>query len=127
MNYGLIFWENSSYSNSIFKIHQRNIGIIMGTGTRDLCRELFKIQKLPLQSQYMLALMLFVVYKRNTFKINSQFHSSNARNNYNHFQTLLHKIITQEFLAILKVFNGLHPRIIDASHKMKIFKSSLKR
>jgi len=72
MNYGLIFWENSSYSNGILKIQQRIIGIIMGTGTRDSCRELFKILNiLPLQYQYILSLMLFVVYNKNIFKINS--------------------------------------------------------
>jgi hypothetical protein len=45
MNYGLIFWGNSSYSNSIFTLQKRIIRIIMGTGTRDSCRELFKILK----------------------------------------------------------------------------------
>jgi hypothetical protein len=49
LNYGLIFWGNSSYSNGIFKLQKRIIRIIMGAGTRDSCRELFKILKvLPL-------------------------------------------------------------------------------
>ena len=62
MNYGLIFWENSSYTNSNFKIQKRIIRIIMGTGTRHSSRELFKILNiLPLHSQYISSLMLFVV------------------------------------------------------------------
>jgi hypothetical protein len=49
MNYGLIFWRNSSYSNSISKLQKRIMRIIMGAGTRDSCTELFKILKvLPL-------------------------------------------------------------------------------
>jgi len=128
MNCGLIFRENSSYSNSIFKIQQRIIRIIMGTETRHYCRELFKILNiLPLHSQYILSLVLFVVYKKNTFKINSQLHSINARNNYNLSETLSHLTITQEDLATIKVFNGLYPHISDVSHKIKIFKSSLQR
>ena len=42
MDYG-IFWGNSPCSNNIFKLQQRIIRIIMGAGTRDCCRELFKI------------------------------------------------------------------------------------
>ena len=58
-NHSLIFWGNSSFSNSISKIKKRILRIIMGTGTRDSCRELFKILNIvPLQSQYILSLML---------------------------------------------------------------------
>jgi hypothetical protein len=46
VNYGLIFWGNSSHSIKIFKI-QKNIII------------------LPLQSQYILSLLLFVVDNKN--------------------------------------------------------------
>jgi len=59
MNYSLIFWGNSSFSNSISKIQKRILRIIMGTGTRDSYRELFEILNIvPLQSQYILLLML---------------------------------------------------------------------
>jgi hypothetical protein len=69
MDYGLIFWGNSSCSNSIFKLQKRIIRIIMGAGTRDYyCRELFKILKvLPLRSQYIVSLVLFMVNNEKTF------------------------------------------------------------
>ena len=35
INYGTIFWGNSSYSNSIFKQQKRIIRIIMGVGIMD--------------------------------------------------------------------------------------------
>jgi hypothetical protein len=35
MNYGLTFWGNSSYSNSILKLQKRIIRIIMGAGIKD--------------------------------------------------------------------------------------------
>jgi hypothetical protein len=43
MSYGIIFWGNSHLSNSIFKIQKRLIGIITNAGSRDSCRELFKL------------------------------------------------------------------------------------
>ena len=59
MNYSLVFWGNSSFSNSISKIQKRILGIIMGTGTGDYYREFFEILNIvPLQSQYILLLML---------------------------------------------------------------------
>jgi len=85
MNYGLIFWGDSSYNNNIFKILKKTVRIIMGTGTRDSCAKLFKILNiLPLQ--YIQSLMLFLVNNKNKFKINSQIHSINTRNNSNLFQ-----------------------------------------
>ena len=69
MSYGLTFWGNSSCSSSIFKIQERIIRIVMNAGTRDSCKELFKILKiLPLQSKYILSLMLFWVTVRINFR-----------------------------------------------------------
>ena len=62
MTYGLIFWGNSHYSNIIFRLQKRIIRIIVGIRGRDSCREHFnKLKILPLQSQYILSLLLFVV------------------------------------------------------------------
>jgi hypothetical protein len=70
MNYGLTFWGNSSFSNSIFKLQKRIIRIIMGAGNRETYRELFKTPNiLPLQSQYILSLMLFLGKNKNKFQI----------------------------------------------------------
>jgi len=41
------------------------------------------------------------------------------------FQTLSHLTATQEDLATIEVFNGLHPHISDVSHKIKIFKEKI--
>jgi hypothetical protein len=43
INYGVIFWGNSSYSNSIFKLQKRIFIIIMGVGITDSCTEFFTI------------------------------------------------------------------------------------
>jgi hypothetical protein len=41
INYGIIFWGNSSYSNNIFKFKKGTIRNVMGIGIRDLCRDFF--------------------------------------------------------------------------------------
>ena len=67
--YGLIFWGNSHYSNIIFRLQNRIIRNIVGLRGRDSCREYFKkLQMLPLQSQYMLSLLLFVVDNGDYYK-----------------------------------------------------------
>jgi hypothetical protein len=53
INYKIIFWRNSSYSNNIFKLQKNTVRIIVGVGIRDSCTEIFKILNiLPLISQY---------------------------------------------------------------------------
>jgi hypothetical protein len=62
MNCGLIFWGNCSHSAKNFKIHKNIIRMITGRRSRDSCRDLFMNLKIvPLQSQYILSLLLFVV------------------------------------------------------------------
>jgi hypothetical protein len=76
MAYGLILGGNSHYSNTIFNLQKRIIRIIVGLRGRDSCREHFKKLKiLPLQSQYILSLLLFVVGSRSYFKKNSDIHN----------------------------------------------------
>jgi hypothetical protein len=60
INNGIIFWGNSPYSNSMFKLQRGIIGIIMGVIVRDSCREYFGLLNiLPLISQYIFSLLLF--------------------------------------------------------------------
>jgi hypothetical protein len=48
MNYGLLFWGNSSYSMKIFRLQKCIIRIIFDCKSRDSCKQMFKkIQILP--------------------------------------------------------------------------------
>jgi len=63
ISYGTIFWGNSIYSNTIFKLQKRVTRIMMNAGNTESCHTLFKkLNILPLHSQYILSLLLFVVY-----------------------------------------------------------------
>ena len=65
MSNGIIFWGNLSHTSIIFRIQKKAIRIMEGCGNRVSCTNLFKkLQILPLTSQYMLTLLMFVVKKK---------------------------------------------------------------
>jgi predicted membrane protein len=79
MTYGIIVWGSSTFSDKIFKLQKRTIWIMMNVGNRVSCRELFKkLNILPLYSQYILSLLLFVVKNIDEFKSNFEVHSINT-------------------------------------------------
>jgi len=83
MNYGLIFWWNSSHIANILKILQKIISIIIRCRSGDSGRDLFMNQKiLPFQSQYILTYPLFVVKNKNKFKLHSNVCHMNTRQNF---------------------------------------------
>ena len=72
ITYRIIFWGNSSNRNTIFKLQKRAIRIIMNTRNVVSCHELFKkFNILPLHSQYIVSLTLFVVKNIEEFSSNS--------------------------------------------------------
>ena len=90
LSYGIILWGNSAYSCNIFKIQKGIIRIIMNARNRDSCRQLFKTLKiLPLKSQYIFPLLLFVAKNLDLCKSNSEIHNINTR-----FSTDLHTATT---------------------------------
>jgi hypothetical protein len=57
---------------------------MMGIRNRDSCREYFKQLKiLPLQSQYLLSLLLLVAENVEYFRLNSEIHGFNTKNKSN--------------------------------------------
>jgi hypothetical protein len=62
ISYGIIFWGNSSYSEDILKIQKRIVRLIMNSGKKASCQQLFReLNILPVQSQYILSIILFVL------------------------------------------------------------------
>jgi hypothetical protein len=82
--YGIIFWDNSCFSDNIFRIQKRIIRVITNSRKHDSCRQLLKkIQILTLQSQYIFSLLVFVVKNRSHFILNSDTHDINTCFNQN--------------------------------------------
>ena len=83
VSYGIIFWGNSHHSDGIFEIQKRIIRIITNTGRFDSCHQLYKqLQILPLPSQYIFSLLVFVNKNRGLFLSNSEIHDINICYNY---------------------------------------------
>jgi hypothetical protein len=60
----------------------------MEASPRNSCRNIFKILKiLPLASQYILSLALFMVTNKSLFRYNSDIYNINTRNNSKFFSS----------------------------------------
>jgi hypothetical protein len=129
ISYGIIFGGNTGCSTSLFKIQKRVVRTMMNAGKGESCRELFKhLNILPLQSQYILSLSLFVVNNLNMFKPNSMFHPINTRHCSDLHQppVQLTKVQKGVYHSGIKVFNCLPTNIKSLSNDVKKFKSALK-
>jgi len=128
MTYRIIFWGNSYYSTTIFRLQKRTIRNNVGLRSRDSCREYSKKLKiLPLQSQYILSLLLFVINNRNYFKENSDIHNIDTRTKSNLHQPLANSSIYQKgtYYYGIKVFNNLPSQIKDLSVNKNQFRCAL--
>jgi hypothetical protein len=107
------------------------IRIIMNARNGDSCHQLFKNLKiLPLKSQYIFFLVLFVAKNRDLYGSNSEIHNINTR-----FRSDLHTTYSncklnnfskRTFYFGIKVFNYLPTNIKNTSHDIKQFRSTLK-
>ena len=83
ISYGIIFWGNSSYSEDVFKIQKRIIRIIMNSSRNASCRQLFKdLNILPIQSQYIYLILLFITKNEDQFLSNSHVYKINTRQTF---------------------------------------------
>jgi hypothetical protein len=126
MTYGLVFWGNSPHSIHILRLQKRAIRIITNSGIREL---FMKMEILPIQSQFIFSLMLFVVNNKDQFKSNSEIYSRNTRHNNNvHYPTCNLTVFQKGVYCFgIKVFNSLPSSIRNLAHDAKHFKIVLER
>jgi hypothetical protein len=121
LSYGIIFWGNTPHSNVIFKMQKKIIRIMTGIRNRDSCTEHFKKLKiLPLQSQYLLSLLLFVAENTDYFRLNSEIHGFNTKNKCNLHLPRTKLTIFQKgpYYSGITAFNNL-PTHIKTVFKLK--------
>jgi hypothetical protein len=129
ISYDIIFWGNSHLSTNIFKIQKKIIRIITNIGRRDSCHKLFsQLQILPLPSQYIFSLLVFVNENRELFLTNSEIHDINTRCNHNlHLPATNLTLLQKEVLCSgSKIYNCLPSSIKAHSNDTKRFRTSLK-
>jgi len=86
LTYSIMFWGNSSYSRSIFKIQEGIIRVLMISGMRDSCCELFRqlnILLLQVQYIYIFSLLLFIIKNMDQFLSNLEVRDINTSYNSN--------------------------------------------
>jgi hypothetical protein len=130
INYGLPFWGNSPHSITIFRMQKNIIRIMLGRKRRDSCRNLFReFEILPMASQYILSLMLFMIKNKNNFIANSEIHKINTRQQNNIHQPLVNLSKFQKGINCLgtKVYNNLPQYIKGMSSDITSFEVQLKK
>ena len=129
ISYGIIFWGNSSYSQDIFKIQKRIIRIIINSSRNAFCRQLFKdLNILPIQSQYIYSILLYVTTKKDQFLSNSQVHKVSTRQTSDLFVPTANLTVYEKgvFYSGVKIYNHLPTAIKDLSGDKNKFKLALK-
>jgi hypothetical protein len=114
----------------IFKLQKRVIRIITHSRMRDSCRELFKqLEILPLYSQYIFSLSMFVIKNKRLFTSNAQIH-----NLHTWFKTKLHpptahlsKFQKGAYYSGIKIFNNLPSESKDLANDSIRFQKALRR
>jgi len=128
LSYGIMFWGNSSYSLHIFRLQKKAIRTIMGLRTRDSCSKPFKLLRiLPLQSQYILSLLMFVVENKSLFQVNTDRHGINTRQNFNLYQPQANLTLYKKgvYYSGVKAFNNFPINIRNSFNDVKRFKLEL--
>jgi len=129
VTYGFIFWGNSVHSQYIFKIQERMIRIIANLGVRDSCHCVFKeLGILPLYSQYLYSLHMFVAKNRGLFQANTDVHSFGTRyKNDFHLPSAKLKVFQRgTFYPGIRAYNHLPKNIKDLLYDVKRFTRVLK-
>jgi hypothetical protein len=125
--YGIIFWGNYSFSMHIFRIQKRIIRVMSGLRPRDSCRDAFRNWGiLPLQSQYIFSLLIFVVSNMGLYHRSSQIHGLNMRRNFDLYRRQTNLTIYQRgpYYFGNKLFNHLPLKIKELAYDIKQFRAA---
>jgi hypothetical protein len=80
MSYGIMFWGGSANAQKVFLMQKRIIRVMMNRRPRDSCRKIFKMMKImTFYSQYIYALLLFMINNKNLFMTNNELHEYRTR------------------------------------------------
>jgi hypothetical protein len=128
-SYGTIFWGSSTYSSLIFKTQTRIVRIIMKARHKESCHPLFRqLNILPLHSQYIFSLLLFMVKNLEIFSFNSDVHSINIRQVSNlHFPANKAKVQKGVYYSWIRIFNNLPQSARNLSSYVINFRQALKK
>ena len=106
------------------------IRIITKSDSKTSCRQLFKqLEILPLQSQYILSTLLFVIKNKNLYTTNQNIHTINTRFNSDLHLPICNLTLYQKgaYFSGIMLFNHLPLSLKRLSNDIKVFKPALRR
>jgi len=102
-------WGNSLHSEEIFKVQKRIIRIIMNFSKNASCRQPFKeLNVLPVPSQYILSVLLFLTKNEDQFMTNSQMHKITTRQTFDLYIPVANLTVYQKGV-LLPRYQDLQP------------------
>jgi hypothetical protein len=128
MTYGIIFW-GSPLGPTIFRLQKKAIRIMEGCGNRISCRDLFrKFHILPLASQYLLSLLMFVMQHKYLFITSMDSHNLETRQINNLYTPQSNLSVYQKgaYYSGEKIFNKLPSNIKNVNGNITKFKTTSK-
>ena len=102
----------------------------MNSSKNSSCRQLFKeLNVLPIQSQYIFPVLLFVIKNKDQFLFNSKVHKINTRQNSNLYLPSANLAMYQKgvYYSGIKIYDHLPTAIKNLSGDENKFKVVLKR
>jgi hypothetical protein len=130
VTYGIIFWGNSPLVATMFCLKEKAIRIMEGCGNRVSSRDLLrKFHILPLTSQYLLSLLMFVVQHKDFFITSMDSHNLETRQSNNLYTPQANLSVYQKgaYYSGVKIFNKLPSNIKNVNDNITKFKTTLKR
>jgi hypothetical protein len=125
----LYFGDNLPTAKT-FLLQKRVVCLMTGHGNRTSCRDLFwQLEILPLKSQYIFSILLFVLKNKNLFITNYDRHNVQTRHSDNLYLPTSSLTLYQNgvYYTGIKFFNNLPPELKELVQMPKIVKNSLRR
>jgi hypothetical protein len=118
ITYGIMFWGNSSHAERVFKLQKRVVRIMKGCGPINSCTKHFRdLSILPLRSQYIYSLMIFVVKNREMFDTNKSHYEINTRHIMDIHMTKVNLAIYGKgvYHMVVRIYNALPNTLMEIS------------
>ena len=130
LNYGIIFWGNSSHIRTIFITQKRIVIIITQAKARDSCQAMFsKLGILTLYFQYIFSILMFVVKHKDIFTFNVELHKINTRHKLDLHVPSGNLTTVQKWVyySAITLLNSLPLRTKKVAHNANKYKHELKK
>jgi hypothetical protein len=129
LSYCIVFWGQATNTKKLFILQKRVVHLMTGYGYRHSCRNFFnQLGILPLKSQYIYSLLLFVSKNWKLFTTNHDAHNLQTRHrNYLYLPTSTLTLYQKGgYYTGIKLFNNLLRNIKEIVGSPKQFKIALR-